>query len=92
MKLRLRYGCFFDARPGGRMHYEYFVRDLERGQDFAIVFEVTELEMSEGTMNPRRRWAMYCEEKLWMGIKVASPGTYLDARALGWTPGALLVS
>lgn len=83
----IRYVCRIDAptRPE-HVRYVYVVIDREREEQFEVGFELTRAQIRESVIDLRAHWARTAERNLWLGVKRESPGTYLDAVAVGWVP------
>ena len=82
----IRYACFFAPSHFGGGHYEYVVNDRDRDVRFSIGFETMTPIDGASYVDERRAHARQCERDLWRGVKRESPGTYLDAKAMGWVP------
>lgn len=83
----MKYACYLVDERFGRL-YEYAVLDRERRLKFALSFQVPPAVEKHAVIDVRARMAEFYERKLWAGIKIESPGTYLDAKARGWLPWA----
>lgn len=84
----------------GCPRYELIVIDYVRNRRFNIGFTIDPRVASRIAFGPRSNRSVIpralladmndeCEVKLWRSIKRESPGTYLEARALGWVPECL---
>jgi len=76
----LRYALMFRASGPLDRGFEYMLIDRDRNAQFGMPFVPRDLR----TPALRSREAEDMEEHFWRGVKAGSPGTYLEAVALGW--------
>lgn len=77
--MKIRYLCYVDKTPFGP-RYSYAVSDVERGIVFEIGFTASSVIREDMRPNEDAR----CVRDLWRHIKRESPGTFLDAKAMGF--------
>lgn len=58
------------------------------GASFACRYQISAAEMKQSVVDPRERYARNAERMLWQRVKIEQPGTFLDARALGYVSNA----
>lgn len=80
----MKYLCYLLESRFGGSRYEYAVIDRERGQQFAVGYEISKEELQSSYVDPRSLRDARLVRDLWRRIKEESPGTFLDARARGW--------
>ena len=84
------YACEFGSVGwAGCLRYELVAIDHERDRQFVIGFTIDPTIANRFLAGARAYVAAMhdgCEARMWRAIKQESPGTFLEARALGWVP------
>ncbi len=76
------------ARPSDEHpRFDLVVIDYDRGQRFScgVTYDPSAAKLfTPGAQAFLEMLERRCESRLWSGIKQESPGTFLEARSLGW--------